>query len=200
MGIDIFIVRETAVQEDDKADLFHIDQGHVGYLREAYDGGPYATQMLVKEAYNAPTFTAQISAATLRERLHEKQDTTEAAMIRPAEAIVAALKVITKAAQGVGHGDATQHSDKPAHVTVEETLNKLTPEGIAAAAEHIANRSLLIPRQLTVLEAVALRNKLLYNMPDDDIKAAIQAFVDFVDLADRLEKETGHPCTIRASY
>lgn len=42
--------------------------GHVGYLREAYHGGPYVTQFLVSEALEAENGEA-IPASTLRKRL-----------------------------------------------------------------------------------------------------------------------------------
>jgi hypothetical protein len=42
--------------------------GHVGYLREAYDGGPYALEYLVPEAFEC---AADIPATLLRARLSE---------------------------------------------------------------------------------------------------------------------------------
>jgi len=41
--------------------------GHVGYLREAYHGEPYATKVLVPEAFEE--LRVPIHAATLRSRL-----------------------------------------------------------------------------------------------------------------------------------
>ena len=41
-------------------------QGHVGYLREAYDGEPYALECLVPEAFERD---AEIPAALVRSRL-----------------------------------------------------------------------------------------------------------------------------------
>jgi hypothetical protein len=37
-------------------------------LREVYHGGPYVTEYLVSEAFNAPDGEAAIPACTLRER------------------------------------------------------------------------------------------------------------------------------------
>jgi hypothetical protein len=48
---------------------FSAERGHVGYLREAYHGGPYVTKYLVAEAFAAQGREAAIPAATLRERL-----------------------------------------------------------------------------------------------------------------------------------
>lgn len=196
MGIDIFLLKPGEIKEDDKADLFHINQGHVGYLREAYDGGPYGTQMLLKEAFDAETFSAQIPARTLRNRLHKKQNTADAARPRTAEVIIAALKMLSASPCAVGTGDGSFDPN----MSAQTAINQLTPQLLDAGAKKVLAHSLLIPSSLTVLEAVALRNKLLYDMSDDGIETAIQAFVDFVDLAERLEQETGTPCTIRASY
>ena len=55
MGIDVYlrpnILTDGAALSEDDYRPFGIDQGHKGYLREAYHGGPYATQVLVPEAF-----------------------------------------------------------------------------------------------------------------------------------------------------
>src|ERR1700674_1222595 len=43
--------------------------GHVGYLREAYHGEPYATRVLVPEAFDGHGEPVAIPAALLRKRL-----------------------------------------------------------------------------------------------------------------------------------
>ena len=49
---------------------FSIRHGHVGYLREAYHGGPYATRVLAPEAFcDGAKEGVPIRAAVLRERL-----------------------------------------------------------------------------------------------------------------------------------
>jgi len=45
-----------------------VTHGHVGYLRETYDGEPYATQILVPEAFQ---HEAEVPAARLRAPLDE---------------------------------------------------------------------------------------------------------------------------------
>lgn len=70
MGIDIYAKwdrmspKETAAQLEAWASA---EQGHVGYLREAYHGEPYATKILVPEAFEEGR--VQIYAATLADRL-----------------------------------------------------------------------------------------------------------------------------------
>ena len=54
MGIDVYLKWNEMKDEDHKAQLgkgFQTDIGDTGYLREAYHGSPYATQMLVPEAF-----------------------------------------------------------------------------------------------------------------------------------------------------
>lgn len=71
MGIDIYL-KWAGMEEEEKSQQhtgFSTVHGHVGYLREAYHGGPYATQILVREAFDADNCEAEIPAATMRERL-----------------------------------------------------------------------------------------------------------------------------------
>ena len=74
MGIDIYArwdgQTEAQIDKQYRA-LLSIEDGHVGYLREAYHGKPYATKFLVREAFESDESTAAIPAETLRERLPE---------------------------------------------------------------------------------------------------------------------------------
>lgn len=69
MGIDIYAhwVGQTPDEESAQCTGFSAVHGHVGYLREAYHGQPYATKFLVAEAFE--TGEAEIPASILRERL-----------------------------------------------------------------------------------------------------------------------------------
>ena len=71
MGIDVYLEWENMDEEEKQAQAtgFSITSGNVGYLREAYHGGPYATRILVREAFDADNCRAAIPAAVLRERL-----------------------------------------------------------------------------------------------------------------------------------
>jgi hypothetical protein len=71
MGIDIYVEWRGQTEEEAQAQMtgFSIGHGHVGYLREAYHGEPYATHVLVPEAFESKDGTALIPAATLRKRL-----------------------------------------------------------------------------------------------------------------------------------
>lgn len=69
MGIDIYAEWDgmTKAERDAQITGFSIEHGHVGYLREAYHGEPYATKALVPEAFEEGRAT--IYAATLADRL-----------------------------------------------------------------------------------------------------------------------------------
>ena len=69
MGIDIYARwhGQTEAEEEAQNTGFSAVHGHVGYLREAYHGEPYATRYLVAEAFE--NGRAEIPAAVLRERL-----------------------------------------------------------------------------------------------------------------------------------
>lgn len=80
MGIDIYLEWENMDEESRKSQVtgFCTTAGHVGYLREAYHGGPYATRILVREAFDAEECAAQIPAAVMKERLTSVTEPTNA--------------------------------------------------------------------------------------------------------------------------
>jgi hypothetical protein len=69
MGIDIYAEWRGMTPEESSAQItgFDATAGRVGYLRDAYHGEPYATRVLVPEAFE--TVEAVIPAFLLRERL-----------------------------------------------------------------------------------------------------------------------------------
>ena len=76
MGIDIYARWNTQTQEERAAQItgFSVDAGHLGYLREAYHGEPYATYVLVPEAFSDEMAMlypdgVPVSALRLRQRL-----------------------------------------------------------------------------------------------------------------------------------
>lgn len=73
MGIDVYMRWNNQTENEIQAQYtgFSIVHGHVGYLREAYHGEPYATKVLVPEAWTDGSSGDGIAipAATLRARL-----------------------------------------------------------------------------------------------------------------------------------
>ena len=70
MGIDIYAKWDGMTEAEENAQItgFSIEDGHVGYLREAYHGQPYATVVLVREAFLG-NHRVRIPAAKLAQRL-----------------------------------------------------------------------------------------------------------------------------------
>ena len=76
MGIDIYMRWDgmTEGDRDKQRTPFDATVGDVGYLREAYHGGPYATKYLVEEAFENGAGDVHIPAKKLRERLPLTKD------------------------------------------------------------------------------------------------------------------------------
>jgi hypothetical protein len=70
MGIDIYArwKGQTPKQRQEQMTGFSTAHGHVGYIREAYHGNPYATHYMFQEVF-AQKGAAKIPAKLLRERL-----------------------------------------------------------------------------------------------------------------------------------
>ncbi len=79
MGIDIYAKWDGMTADEEAAQItgFSIEHGHVGYLREAYHGEPYATRVLVEEAFLHPHGRASIGADLLQDRLPEVLEIAE---------------------------------------------------------------------------------------------------------------------------
>jgi hypothetical protein len=79
MGIDIYARWRgmTSAQAAAQITGFSIKAGNVGYLREAYHGEPYATRILVPEAFEADGHGAAIPAARMWARFPETLEAAE---------------------------------------------------------------------------------------------------------------------------
>jgi len=80
MGIDIYAEWKGQTEEEKHTQwsaAFSAHHGHLGYLREAYHGEPYATRYLCAEAFDSQTSIAAIPAEVLRERLPETLELAE---------------------------------------------------------------------------------------------------------------------------
>jgi hypothetical protein len=140
MGIDIYMSWKDQTKEEKEAQLtgFSVHSGHVGYLREAYHGGPYATKVLLPECFGLPV-----------------EDPQDRGLVNPVN-------------------DEDRTFEYPYWV-----LRRRLELTLATAKE---------------------RSIRVYQEPSEDDSPQIKAFTDFVELAERKEKETGKPVTIYASY
>lgn len=172
MGIDVYMHWKGQTEKERKAQItgWSIEHGHVGYLREAYHGGPYATAALITEDLDTqPDEGFTIPAAELKRRL-------------PATVMTAIYR------DHVVYGEGNDPS----------IFNLDSKDGFEAFAKALAH---------------ALSKKEAFDIkPNEEQTRAVMAliearklpgyalsFVDFVQLAERKERETGEPVKIVVS-
>jgi hypothetical protein len=190
MGIDIYLEwegKDKQSKEDQMVTGFSTTSGHVGYLREAYHGGPYATQILVKEAFESDDCRAAIPAAVLRERLTNAAPAAEGCNVGHAMSVL-----MGKLLGGVMSGEDISKDPDQFMAKLQAEINK-------------NSAALDIPESLTPEMSVedAVRERCLRLYPEagpEHAENVVQSFRDFVTLAERRERETGKPCTVYASY
>lgn len=169
MGIDIYAKWKNQSKEEEKQQYtgFSIVSGNVGYLREAYHGGPYATHYFVSEAFEEGE--AKIPAATLKERLPAtvllsmfRQNKLYGKDKKPNERDITEMPAVLK--------EAFANMKDDSH---ESIVKGFLPETLQHAKTLIESRIL----------------------PDYAL-----TYVEFADLCEKKEKETGEPVNIIASY
>lgn len=171
MGIDIYArwPKQTEAEKEAQYTGFSTISGDVGYLREAYHGGPYVTRFLLQEGFDGESSTVKIPASVLRERL-------------PA-AVAIAIHRNTKL-----YG----RDNDPISVTFEGLQDKLKN---VFAVEMKDDSAKEIAKTIDA-DTIAHINNMIEGklLPD-----YAQAFVDFVELCERKEAEAGEPCEIHVS-
>lgn len=196
MGIDIFLIPDSYdnIPEDDKIKLFNDKQGFLGYLRESYRGAPYATRLFLREAFCSTDRCAKIPAAELRKRMTEKHDAIIATAPTFAEALSKLLQQKLK--------NQKIDDDTDSEELIKNTLAEIKNDKQLCDEEY--NRQTLwaqsLPTQMSVVEAITLRKKLIEHATDEELQETIQSYYDFIDRAERQEKETGRLPTIYADY
>jgi len=192
MGIDIYASWATMTKHDKEAQLTGFSsKGHVGYLREAYHGGPYATRVLVPEAFDADSCEAQIPADLLWERMPYAMF---AALVREAEIYgdSEARAILCE----IGHEPKLANGDDPAFIRVEDD------EQMGDVLSHIV-KCLADARAVGEGTSKQPTGKLPFNA--DILRRAmaipmVLSLACFAALCRAKEQETGEPCTIYASY
>lgn len=173
MGIDIYLEwdgKENDESVEQGAFGFDTTAGHVGYLRESYHGGPYATKILVREAFEAENCKARIPAAKLRRR----------------------LTIPDRSAEGCDGGHFAAQ-------LMAEVLSKLAgKDGAKVEPAFIANGE--TPKMAVEEAVRVRYKKLYPDTDAEHVEDVVQSFRDFVALAELKEKQTGKPCVIYASY
>jgi hypothetical protein len=158
-------------------------RGSQGYLRESYTGGPYATAYLLEEAFPAEGMI-QIAAATLRERL-----------------AVAVLLAIERHRRN----HRMYEYEIPAGSTFDEVIAEAIAPVIAEAIAPVIAEA--IAPVIAEIESIPGRDEkaLAALFREEDLRRAAElirarnlppnalSLVDFVELAERKERETGEP-------
>jgi hypothetical protein len=176
MGIDIYAQWDGITKAEEAAQItgFSIEHGHAGYLREAYHGAPYVTRYLVSEAFDSATCEAAIPAAVMRDRL-------------PA----AVLMSMYREHKVYGQGDPSavnldqQGAEQLLRLLANIFEHEIHDESHKDFVRALDAKSLETAKRL--IEAGAL-------------DAVQRSFVQFVELCERKERETGRPCRIVASH
>lgn len=171
MGIDVYLKWDKQTEEDYRRQItgFSVTSGHTGYLREAYHGGPYATPVLISEDWDDQP---------------EEGFEVPAAKLRerlPAAVLVALFRNHVVYEQGEDPSKAT-----------EATIGRKLGAVFAELKAGIRNLNTFTPNEeqiRAVSDLIAAR-----KLPDYAL-----SFVDFVELADKMEKATGKPCRVVVS-
>lgn len=174
MGIDIYLRWPKQTKDEEKSQItgFSITSGNVGYLREAYHGGPYVTQFLVREAFESKNAEADIQAKVMRDRLP-----------------VAVMLAIYREHVVYGEGERSVIDVEDKDKLVNTLMNSLT-DALEIKNQNLDEFRFNDEQVRAVKELIASRRLDKYAL----------TFVDFVELAERKENETGKPCTVIASY
>jgi hypothetical protein len=204
MGIDIYARWEGQTEEEKQAQYtgFSTCHGHVGYLREAYHGGPYATSELVPEAFDhekcageGDFFGAEIKGSDLAARL-------------PKAALAALIREATIYSSGDARAILCEMGIEPK--APGSDIQKVFEDGeVEEVAESLAK---VFMREIPMLRegAAGLDAEVATQIPELKITDSLMAKVVTVDTVRSLflfvrlcilkERETGRPCRIYASY
>lgn len=173
MGIDIYLEWDGK-DEDESVERgafgFNTTAGHVGYLREAYHGGPYATKILAREAFEAENCRAAIPAAKLRQRMQKK----------------------SRAAKNCDGGHYMAQA-------ITLLFSKMANDSGASVDPPVVGSG-ETPAMSVEEAVRTRYHTLYPETDEEHIEDVVQSFRDFVALAELKEKQTGKPCTIYASY
>jgi len=121
MGFDVYLrwPGQTAEEHDAQEQTWLTEAGHLGYLRESLTGGPYATRILAREAFESPTCSAEIPAAVLRERLTSVTEPARGPDLAKGDWVVRQI------IEGLEQGGADVEEPRPARTdpqSVEEAI------------------------------------------------------------------------------
>lgn len=197
MGIDIYASWSGMTEQEKEQQYtgFSVCHGHVGYLREAYHGQPYATHHLVDEAFCFDGDSAYIEA-------DEDDPCYEGVPIDMIQLIkrLPTTLVIALIREAVVY-ESTEARDLLDEVDIDwpEFQGDTVPKG--DLGKGLAN----------IFEVQAKKQELgvISLLPEESLKdwvkrilkiGPVRSIRDFVQLCMEKQLETGQPCRIVASY
>lgn len=177
MGIDIYLRwrGQTEVERNSQFTCgYSVTSGHTGYLREAYHGAPYATKYLITEDWNEQPDDGDdvLGFAIPAATLRERLPLT-VFMALAREAIVYA------------EGD-------PGRMNTMDYFGEIMRKVRAIMQERHS------PTELVEL-AAGQHTELCRRIAQRDLPDYALSYVDFVELAERKERELGEPCRVIVS-
>lgn len=181
MGIDVYLnwPKQTKADKENQYTGYKIDQGKVGYLREAYHGGPYATRVLIPEGWDDDIERGKggvpIPAATLRERM-------------PQTVLTAIYRNHIVYEQGSDPSLIDLSKDADVATVLANLITSFKPKFSKGDEVDIA-KHFNVEQVRAITEVISKR-----ALPDYAL-----AFVDFVELAEAKEKQTGKSCSVYVS-
>lgn len=182
MGIDVYLKWPSMTKAEEKKQItgWATDAGDRGYLREAYHGGPYVTKVLMPEGWDDSVkldddHYFELPAAVMRERL-------------PVAVMTAIYRNHVVYEQGSDPGVVNVGDGEPGDVLIKELMPKVFETMKDASHKEIVERTTPGQRE----QAVKL-------IASGKLPAYAKAFVDFVELAEKMERKTGQPCRVCVS-
>lgn len=188
MGIDVYMSWDNQTEDEQKARYtgFSVTSGNVGYLREAYHGGPYATHTLLPEAFDE---------RKLDEHYRENPDDRDWEGFEfPAELLRSRLDVTVLAALTREILVYEQRSNPGVFEgEFDDDMRRKIIDIVKNEVKNLGVKPDQIPKK-------AMEAFLEWKIDGKELPAVAKAYEDFVKLAETKERETGRPVRIYASY
>ena len=204
MGIDIYLSWDGQTEEDKQKMFSARRTGQFGYLRESYHGGPYATQVVFRDAFDAEDATAAIPAALMKERMQSVTEPANQQECNKGHLISMVMSRVFASQEGeVGKHNLSEEEAEEAEksgTAAEIIKRKLAGIDMEAVVGELQKKVGNVTAPMTGEEAITERLTNSYGASKSEIDEEIANFYAFIALAEKKELEHGKPCTVYASY
>lgn len=177
MGIDVYLRWKGQNESEEKKQYtgYRADCGNVGYLREAYHGGPYATKVFVPEGWVDSPELPKVPAKVLMSRV-------------PAAVMISMYR----------HHLVYEQGHEPGVINVDSVKDAADiSKALFGALSEIKS----VKNQSKVHKPTKEQVKQVWELiKARKLPAYAMSFYDFAALAATKEAETGEPCEVIVSY